>query len=437
MDTLKGFITIYHRIDNVEGAVAPVGELSAHSYTFSSEKEIYNKSDYDGYRLTVFSNRDGDGNTVDVEDGAVEESLKIASWLNSFVDNNVVINDPALVQQAILTNFPDLTKVVVGEMVKVNNDYFPSSLELVNGTTGKALKLWFADSHFRQEYDEYEIKVIHPVKVLDDMLRPYEEFNPILSAVTYVEQMARVNAITTIDPATVVKPLTYDWYDQNDSRLTTRVSWTLIVYGQAGDNLERLQNAIIEQVLGETNGTDDQWQTAVPDLFSPTEYWLIPGWHRFAIPNQGLVVGIHSPFTDVADINKRAGKFFLEQPDDHIDVFTEATTAIYKSLSLVTIGSKTNRNNIYRVSELFPDYMIVSSTSPDFARLAPATQEWVLLVHNMLAAADLYATSGSLPEEMVLVEREGIKYVLSTLDGKNYLIPERKSYLDHYAAGDD
>ena len=437
MLNLKGFISIYHRIDNTVSTTASVGELSAQGLTYAKEVQVYNHNDFDGLRLSVFSCRDGDRKVVNVPTLAVHNSFEFASWLDQYIVDNVVPNDTEALKEIILQRFPEITSVEIGTQVKVGNDYYPTSVTLSYLEKDCTLTLWFSDEHFRKDYDECEIVVIHPTENIDDLLLSYDELTPILSKLTYDVQVDRINAQVADYPPTATRALSYDWHDQKNDALVNRVGWTLIIYGAAGDHLEKLQNAIITDVFNTSSGTEEQWQTAVPDLFSPVEYFLIPAWHKFAVPNQTTINGIHSPLLSLGEQQRMSEVFMVEQNENHIELHSEMTCFIYKSVATVSIGCETNRNGKFKISELFKDYMLVSTTSTDFARLAPQTQEWILLVHNMLAAADFFQQSNSLPANMVLVERAGIKFVLSNINGANYLIPERESFLDHYYISED
>lgn len=451
MQKLKGFIEFPSRIDNQPGVIAPVGELSTFSLTFARDVGRYCHAEFADVSLAVFScvelvdtpvvasqrvilpeGRSGTPVTLAGSEAIVTEALAMGQWLYTLAQTDIIIDDINVFKDIFAKDHPELINVTVGELVPMDEDYYPSAIHFTDEANAVQLELWLSDAVFRRDYDLYEIMILHPTDSIDDLLLPADSFLPKLAAISYDQQISRIQLLKDDHPVTITRALSYDWFDQTDSNKTGKVSWTLLVYGPAGDHRERLQNAIIDAVLSQTGGTEAQWQTAVPDLFSPTEYYIVPAWHQSAIPAVSFTNSILSPLLSLTEMQAMADTFLAEQPSEHRQTYLESTVSLYKSLAFVVLGSDHNRNQIFRLSEMFPDFIVVSTTSPDFARMHPDTQRWYLLLSKLLIAADTFNPNASLPFEMVAVERNGIRSIMSSFQGSNYLVTERASFLEHW-----
>ena len=454
MQRLKGFIEFPSKIDNQPGVIAPIGELSTYSLTFAQDVGRYTHPDYQDVSLAVFScselvetpaatnqrvllpvAAEGSKVTLEGSEAIVTQALAMGQWLFTLAETDSIVADINVFKDIFTKDYPDLINVTMGELVLMGDDNYPTFLHFTDEANGFQFELWFSDAVFRKDYDLYEIRVLPPTEQNDDLLLPAESFLPKLAAISYDQQINRIQLLKEDHPVTMTRALSYDWFDQTDSTKTTKVSWTLLVYGPAGDHLERLQTAIIDAVLGQTGGTEEQWQTAVPDLFSPTEYYIVPAWHQSAIPAISFTNSILSPLLGLTEMQAMADLFLAELPSEHRQAHLEATASLYKSLAFVVLGSDHNRNQIYRLSEMFPDYIVVSTISPDFARMHPDTQRWYLLLSQLLIAADTYNPNDALPFEMVAVERNGIRSIMTSFQGSRYLVTERVSYLEHWSGG--
>mgnify|MGYP000125471499 CR=1 FL=1 len=74
MKVIQGFVVVPHLINNSAGTIAPIGELSTYSRTFTKEKGEYRHGDYPEYQLVTFTSTDADTaqlvtlNTAEVEE---------------------------------------------------------------------------------------------------------------------------------------------------------------------------------------------------------------------------------------------------------------------------------------------------------------------------------------------------------------------------------
>lgn len=169
MLTLYGFVNIANFIDNVPGQTSTVGEITAHSATYSSEKGLYRIQDYPDVSLMTFDVR-RDGQKVDLNLAYYSITLQISQWLYTRSIQGLIGKDTTGLLQALNTQFATIAEFrSVGEIVTHRNYNFPSSIQYRISTAGEEneVYIWYADANFRTEYPNFEIDVVPPVDDID------------------------------------------------------------------------------------------------------------------------------------------------------------------------------------------------------------------------------------------------------------------------------
>lgn len=431
MHIIKGFVSINSRAVADHDRTSVIGQLTARSRTFAREKSVYSKNTDEDLTLTVFSSVTSANVKEDLTQGEVDASLELASWVDSYIRDNGVNSNSEDFKTTLAQRFPDYQDWAVGDMLVITDNHFPESIEWVDPNNDSSrFTLWFSDASFQAEYDVYEILVVPPTANVDDLLESHVNVQGYLAEYDVTRQIDRANDLAGIYPYTALRSQSYTWQDADDGTLQLDINWYTIIYGPAGDRRERIQDAIIEYVNGRTTGTDEQWQSVLPDLFSPTEFMLIPLWDQFSVPSQNLLPGIHSPFAQHERQLALTKTILPDFEEAHITTNLSFTGTLYRSLGMLTIGSPNNRDLIYRLEEHFPDYMLVSTSSTDFARISPKTQGFITLLYRIMAASENLGPEYDLPLDMVVKDRDGKRFVASSYQGIYFLVMSRESYLE-------
>ncbi len=99
----------------------------------------------------------------------------------------------------------------------------------------------------------------------------------------------------------------------------------------------------------------------------------------------------------------------------------------FKSLMLLVLPGVSNRNNIFDIDVVYPDVINVASTSNDFNRMAPRTQEWLTLLAQAVISAEIIDQYTDAPVGYRKVTRLGITYVSFMHERVQYLVSAKSS----------
>jgi hypothetical protein len=427
MYALKGFISNTPFSDNTPGAKAKLGELSKHSRTFSRESGEYSDQDIaPNLTLTTFISKNGD---VSVEMPALitKQTLEVANFIYAQTLGGQLDILPAVMLENLLTDFVGkASEFECGNMVSNGVYTLPEwvSWKCLNDPAhpDNFLKVWFVDNSFQQQYDEYEIYVIPPLAVLNNFFKPGSEVEAMIDNLTSSDTMERIQAAKAGYPETVVRTNTYNYIDPLNSAHVVPTDWSVLIYGAAGDNVDAIKDALMAYILANSTHTRNEWTKIFPDIFKRTEFILLPLWDQYAIPNRELATGIYSPQIQLATVVSKMKQFATQYPEAHIDSHLTMMGHPYRSLALVSIGSPDNRNTQFKLLDIFPDLIAVSSTSVDFNRMSQITQDWASMLANMLVTAESMSEFASIPSGMMKVTRDGILYLTKSYRNINYLM---------------
>jgi len=432
MKHLKGFITISDLVDNSVTTTSAVGELSATSANYRPDNRQYISDSVSGIRLHLFSTKNSDGSnyTLTKPDVLGEEVLEFASYINSGAKAGRFTINVEVFNNIVRAERPDVAATMItGAMVSsVQGHFYPSYVTwTVNGTE---VRIWFADGAFRHQFDEFTIIPISPVESLNDLHRPYSEISNLLVEDTK-RQIGIANQISANSPYTSLQPVTVQWYDKQGTTIKD-LTWLVVLYGVAGNNPDSINRALREYILANSDFTEVEWFDVHPKLFRPTEFILVPMWHRESIPTNSSQPGIYSPSVNVKEMLDLSAPALQNYDQAHIDSHLEFTANIYKSLAMTAIGGEGNVDGIVDFSERFPDYMLVDTTSLDFNKVSPFTQNWMILMHRQLLEAENANEFSQLDADFSRLKRDGVDFIVSTYDGVNYLVVQRTSFMDYY-----
>lgn len=423
MYSLSAFVTIPALVNNQVGVVSPIGELSAKAKTFSREVGLYRMDDYPNTTLHSFSSVQ-DGNLVPVDLVIVDPILRIAEFLYARSIDNTLSDDRAFCQQLLVQQFGTTVQfTLVGRMVTNGTYWFPETLtiSLINGGEN-VLKVWFADAAFRSQCDHYEIVVVPPVEPLDDLHGQRAVVLSMLDQLTIPDHLAKVQALTAQYSQTHVISTNYDWTDKNDPTILKATPWTVLVYGNAGNNDDLIREALVTYILANSQWPRSEWEKIYPDLFRPLEFYITPLWDRYSLPNMLTIAGVYSPTVPWREAMRYALATFYGENYQHCTEWLAESHSTYKSLSFVSIGNSKNRNGVFGFEVLWPDYAALSTTHADFARMSLKTQQFSLLLTEMFMHAEQMTPTSDTPNGFSRVRRGDFHYLGKTFNKVLYLV---------------
>lgn len=433
MYTLKGFATHGLFVNNTPGQVNPIGEISTDSRTYSQEVGQY-VDVANAPNVTLLSFLSATNGTPQVVDPALATRvLQICAWFYNQTIQHAGQQYSDQLLNGALTQFAAIANTFAsGNMVTDGTHWMPEWVSWTDtANPGSFIRIWFVDTSFQSEYDEYSFVIVPPITPLDDFFKAASNVQAEVSAVTQTQLFLNIQAAKTasngvVSPESDIISMTFNWHDPLNPTNLIPTNWVLLLYGMAGDNVDAISDALEAYILANSSHTRDDWVKIFPDIFKRTEFVLVPRWDKYAIPDRQVGTGIYSPVANLTDALAMLPQF-ASYPAAHINAHATAMGHPYKSLSILAIGSDQNRNNLYELTNVFPDLISVSSTSTDFARMSQYTQTFLLSLAKMLLVAETMTQYSSIPLGFTKLIRNGVLYIVYNYDTIDYLVAAKSN----------
>lgn len=430
MYSLKGFTRIASLVNNTIGTISPIGELSTWSLTYSRDIGEYFNTTYPGLSLVSFFSTDSVTGKKPVDTVFSDHMLTVSNWIieYGYTKGGLITSEDFNVD--ILNFFQgNISGVNFGPIVNNGTLYLPAWISWSNPALPENnLKLWFSDSHFSQGYDKFEIVIIPPISNLDDFFLSPAAVQIAINSRTISETVDIIQVAKNNNPETVIRVNSYDYKNSAFPNITFTTNWSILIYGIAGDNIDSIKDALISYILSNSTKTLSQWIAILPDLFKRTEFNILPRWDKYAIPNLTIQPGIHSPNVNFIESAVFAKATLINYPVAHIDNYISSFGVSYKSLAVLCISNPENLNNKYNITDVFPDYINVGTSSLDFNRMGLQTQEWSIILEKLIIAAETVGLYSDLPPGIRRVIRDNKFYVASVYNNIQYLVSAKINY---------
>jgi hypothetical protein len=419
---IKGFVTINNMLDGIMGNVAPLGELSSYSKTFSTVKTEIAKKEYENISVDIFSCK---------EDGIIKSMpINTDTYVLALLEDIIESFESTLEFTAQFnTRHPDATLIALGNTIEYNGELLPSRIEFSATIDGEpcVFKLWFSDAVFRTEYDEYEIRVIPPIPNPADLDVGYNTMLSILEDYEYSVRVEAIEVARGTDPCTKIVTLKMKWTDP-DTDFSVDIIWTLIVYGNRGLIYTNQIEAIKKYLLDTTGRLPGDWTDWMPDLQIQAALTIIPLWNKVALRSTGSIEYVHSPVVSVSDINNacalRYGRAFTAEEMAE----TVYTVSTYKSTGFVVFPEPdTGEDN--KFLDLYEDYALISMNDINVNRLSENTRNAISAIEQGIRLAEVDTGTQTLPSTFQRQEEDGKHYLVYVVNGAIHRVMTKASYL--------
>lgn len=434
MHAFKGFITHSNFSNNAIGVVAPFGEISTQSLSYAKEKGLYALDAAPKLSYISFLSR-RDATDIVVPQAMSDHILTISQFVydvtagtGGAIGSNELLNRLVAQFQDVASNF------ACGQMVTDGRFYVPQWVSWKNTSVAEVpdntVRVWFADSAFREQYDEYSIVVIPPIVPLDDFFKAAVDVAELLNATTIPEMTSKLQISKDVFPETFIRVEGYNYVDPFNAANKTMSYWGLVIYGIAGNNVDTISDTLVDYILANSTHTREEWQQILPDLFRRTEFMIFPQWWNYAIENRQLTEGIYSPVVNLAEMLYMIKQSVPSYPASHINDVLDIMGHPYKCLPLATIGGPDNRDGKVRLVQHFPDLLSVASTSIDFNRMTQETQGFLLMLLELLLMAETMNEFTTMPitSFMTKTVRNNVLFVVKRYRNVNYFVAAKVNY---------
>lgn len=450
MNIIQGFVKIPKLSDNAPNKVAPFGELSPISLTFSRNIKYFALPDTNpDVELVTFKTVNSVDEDIDVPDAISTIMITLSDWVYTQSVNKAIPEDANITafKQSITSEFSNVINsyglevpiynVNVGEILNtpIGGERMPDYISFQFNDNGKeySFKLWFNDSRFQLQYLYYDIVVLPPVGVIDSLNDTTAQVSTILSGVSKSQIINQTNTVTQDNPATRLYPITLRWHNPENSTSVLDTEWVAVIYGKAGIDNDAVKDAIRTYIS--TNSGLTNWTSIYPDLYAESEFIIIPFWDQLATPENGYDEGLYKSIVskdDLARIEQQKVPVsynsvtdFEAYKNEHLMVGASS----YRCIMFYTLGNPNNTGGKFNLGLLYPDYMNISTSSPDFSRLTRRTQDFVIQLNEALHKAREYTREKPLPVGYALSIKANREYLGFDYDGYTFYIQTRLGYM--------
>lgn len=434
MYNLKGFITIDSLVSRQARVISTIGELSTESLTYSRNISVYTDNSRPTLTLHAFTSATSTG-YVDAPASLQSQIFRIVEWLYNQQTGSSAVGTPTAVTASLTTQFgSEASQFGAGNMISGGTFSMPEYITWVNPTlatndptAGGLVKIWFADASFRNQYDDYEIVVVPPVSNLDVFMSGPTAVGVALNSFSYTQ---RINAVQTAKgnyPETTLVARIFDYVDPTNASTRISTEWTLLIYGQAGNNLDRIQNAIQKYLLANSQYATSRWQAVFPEIYTSTEFYLLPRWRNIAIPSLTISRGAYSCQVNLAKELAYVKSIFTDFQTSFIDAHLGVIPSNFNSLQILVLGDKTNDPRQQDLTTLFPDLINVPPTDTMYNVMSAKTRNWLSMIQQMLILAETATADSALPPGTSRAVRNNVLFLVQEYGGVNYFIATKNS----------
>lgn len=431
MHNIKAFVNIESQINNTKNVNSTLGELSTWSRTYSRNINEYSVNSLPNYNLIVFSSVENSQHKI-LDGTTVTKALQIIHTAVSYSLANIRPLNPTDFRNTILANYSnDISSFTFGAFIDNGDISLPEwvSWSFINssGLPVKEIKIWLSDEAFANQYDQYEIVVVPPITPVDSFFNLFHSTTAILAQKSLQDINDELQVEKNNQPETYLRFFNFDFINQVDQNQKFTTTWGVLIYGKAGDNIDAVKDAITAYILANSSRSESDWIPLLPDLFKRTEFIFIPRWDKVAIPNLTNMSELYSSYILLNENLTFIKSILNNYTSNYLNSNTYVIPHDYKAISLLAVNGNQNITGKTKLHLYHPDYIPVNSTSLDFNRMTVKTQNFYLLLSELIMAAEIATEFNSIPQKLRRVKRNGKLFISAVMDNVNYLVAAKSN----------
>lgn len=419
--------------NNTDSVTSPIGEMSTKARTYGKDPGVFS---LDGGSETTLYNflATTDNSPIVMPEDLAEKQIEISNWLYDQAKKGNLNASSVGCLNLLKQQFTNNIEIVeVGDMVTDSTIFFPSFVRgnhKVNGED-QTFYLWFSNSYFLKQFPRVSFTVVHPLPLeeMDSlMMMNYQQIAARLAKETPDVIEDRVDKLTNNEQY----PASYRRVDKLSIVDTINVPnfnmgyWLSLVNGNGDDADDQLYQQIQDEILGVSQYPRHDWEEKIPDLFNPTEFYVIPYYDRLGIINKVNGGSTMSPIVDHETVRDHVD-FYLtsNMNEEHVIKSLQTVDMLYKSYQCAFVGKVNNRPENTKISQLFPDYQLIPSTDPDFDMMSMSTMTFIKELENLVAAAETVTQNNLTPTGITRVVRFNKLWVSKRVGAVRYIVLTR------------
>lgn len=427
---IRGFVTCDSFINNNEGVVAPIYELSDMGLTYSKQKQQYASSDDSTFSLYVFKEIDNDGlsqTEIDNIINIVKEFVLYCTTVQLSEAQDRVITFMA--NYNVAHSSAAISDLKYTTLIETENVTAPGYMTFT--VLGISCSIWLNDPAFRGYFPDYEINIVYPFVNFNGTVANVSAMVSALSSFSLVEFNTRIEQAKGVYPTTYVKILNIP-YRIPGTQILKDCYFAFNQYGAQGNYDYVLKLKLYEALQG-LGLTSEYIEMIFPSILKINEFFITPRWDRFAIPTQigqnGILSQISKAFSDTFDL---ATYIKVYNDLDYLKNNSYNVPYDYNNVLLTISNGYYSDEEVKDFKTYYSDLISVTSTHPDFGRMNTKTQHFATMLENMLEVADA-ETSVKMFNKMLsnhdytfnMITRQGVWYLSMFFDKHQiYVIPK-------------
>lgn len=419
MYSTKSFCNIVAFASQEPGVVSPIGELTTYAKTFTKELGFYRHSTLERYELLNFISKKDDV-AIQVPQQNVDQAISFVDYVTKLTmsTSGELYYDEVLAQLTTLGGTVNAVNVTIGAMVNSDNRWVPQWISWVDaGNPDTNIhKVWISLTAFVSQYNDYEIVVVPPIDGLDQFFSPGNIVERIIKSITMTQMIERAEVEKDGFPETIIRMDPYEYNDPINAERRLDVYWGVLIYGPAGNDPDIIRDALVTYILANSGRTREEWAVIFPDIFKRTEFMFVPFWNHIAIENRVFAKGVYSPIIDNSEPIPWLTKHVPDYAPSHILAVSQMFSFPYRSLQIACVGHVENKNNKTRISDLYPDYINVDTSSTDAGRMSTATLEWSIAMAKLIIIAESVTAGTDLPTGIYRIVRNNKLYIAQSIN---------------------
>lgn len=432
---IKGFITRDDFINSNNSIVSPIYELSEIGATYSKSKLQYYSSVDPLYNMTVFKLKE----VTSLSQSEVDDIINVVKKFSAFLTSTLVSNK----QQAIILflnnyNSENPTKVITG--FNYNTIVTHNSLKTVDYITFSlndiVCNFWLSDAVFKAFYPEYDINVVLPFANFTSIINNTSEFITALEKFDLIEFNRRVELDKNDTPSTYTKIVNIPYRVPNTT-VMKNCYFAFNIYGLQGNYDYILKLELYNHLVNNLGLNSTHVETIFPSILNINEFFITPRWEKMAIASQigenGINSQIAKAFSEEFDLNK----FIKIYPN--VSYLRENTYNVpfdYNNLLLQVTNGFYTESEIKDFLAYYSDFITITSTHPDFARMKQRTQKFIVLLENILDVANSTNSTEMFNKilqntqfHFTIISRAGVNYLSFFFEEHQYYVLPRYEFL--------
>jgi hypothetical protein len=283
-------------------------------------------------------------------------------------------------------------------------------------TPTNTFNVYLTDGAITQFYKEHEIIVVPPCVNIDDLM---VNSSLLKVAVETGNDQGFFNGLSYSAPTYIAKRRV----SRVSGESVETVLFSLLVYGESGNNGELQREAIVDYITANTKLPLSGWKQVYPSLWTSRINVVIPDWWSVAIQPTAMRDIIYSCGRNNPEVNALVSQY-LPQADMSKDSYRSTFPMPYKGIEVTVVYP--TLTEVGKLSDFhydYPDYISVGPMEREFSYMSSKTKGVALFLLKAVELAEDISKKRTNPDKWLnfyVTEKRGATFVVGTWDNSTW-----------------